>query len=231
MTTTIRTALNREESIIKDDILRMGSMVESAIDRSIAALKQRDAALAQQIIDDDKKVNQLRFKIEEECIALIATQAPTAGDLRAVIGATHIAVELERMGDHATGIAKITLRMLDQPLLKPLIDVPIMAGVVKEMTRTALDAFVRGDVDLARKVAARDDEVDQLYQQIFRELLTYMLEDPKNISRATFLLWVAHNLERIGDRAVNLCERAIFITTGQLGELNTESDQELHGAN
>lgn len=231
MTNTIRTALNREESIIKDDILRMGSMVESAIDRSIAALKQRDAALAQQIIDDDKKVNQLRFKIEEECIALIATQAPTAGDLRAVIGATHIAVELERMADHATGVAKITLRMLDQPLLKPLIDVPIMAGVVKEMTRTALDAFVRGDVDLARTVAARDDEVDQLYQQIFRELLTYMLEDPKNISRATFLLWVAHNLERIGDRAVNLCERAIFITTGQLGELNTETDNELHHAN
>ena len=231
MTTTIRTALNREESIIKDDILRMGSMVESAIDRSIAALKQRDAVLAQQIIDDDKKVNQLRFKIEEECIALIATQAPTAGDLRAVIGATHIAVELERMADHATGVAKITLRMLDQPLPKPLIDVPIMAGVVKEMTRAALDAFVRGDVDLARKVAARDDEVDQLYQQIFRELLTYMLEDPKNISRATFLLWVAHNLERIGDRAVNLCERAIFITTGQLGELNTETDSELHHAN
>ena len=231
MTTSIRTALNREETIIKDDILRMGSMVETAIDRSVAALKQRDAPLAQQIIDDDKKVNQLRFKIEEECIALIATQAPTAGDLRAVIGATHIAVELERMGDHATGIAKITLRMLDQPLLKPLIDVPIMAGVVKEMTRTALDAFVRGDVELARSVATRDDEVDQLYQQIFRELLTYMLEDPKNISRATFLLWVAHNLERIGDRAVNLCERAIFITTGQLGELNADDSTELHSAN
>jgi len=231
MTTTIRTALNREESIIKDDILRMGSMVESAIDRSIAALKQRDAALAQQVIDDDKKVNQLRYKIEEECITLIATQAPTASDLRTVIGATHIAVELERMADHATGIAKITLRMLDQPLLKPLIDVPIMAGVVKEMTRTALDAFVRSDVDLARAVAARDDEVDQLYQQIFRELLTYMLEDPKNISRATFLLWVAHNLERIGDRAVNLCERAIFIATGQLGELNADDSAELHGAN
>ena len=231
MTTSIRTALNREETIIKDDILRMGSMVETAIDRSVAALKQRDAPLAQQIIDDDKKVNQLRFKIEEECVALIATQAPTAGDLRAIIGATHIAVELERMGDHATGIAKITLRMLDQPLLKPLIDVPIMAGVVKEMTRTALDAFVRGDVELARSVATRDDEVDQLYQQIFRELLTYMLEDPKNISRATFLLWVAHNLERIGDRAVNLCERAIFITTGQLGELNADDSTELHSAN
>jgi phosphate transport system protein len=231
MTTTIRTALNREESIIKDDILRMGSMVESAIDRSITALKQRDADLAQQIIDDDKKVNHLRFKIEEECIVLIATQAPTAGDLRTVIGATHIAVELERMADHATGIATITLRMLDQPLLKPLIDVPIMAGIVKEMTRGALDAFVRSDVELARSVAARDDEVDQLYQQIFRELLTYMLEDPKNISRATFLLWVAHNLERIGDRAVNLCERCIFIATGQLGELNTPDEQSLASAN
>jgi phosphate transport system protein len=231
MTTSIRTALNREETIIRDDILRMGSMVESAIDRSIAALKQRDAGLAQQIVDDDKKVNQLRFKIEEECLALIATQAPTAGDLRNVIGATHIAVELERMADHATGIANITLRMLDQPLLKPLIDLPIMAGVVKEMTRGALDAFVRGDVELAHRVAARDDEVDQLYQQIFRELLTYMLEDPKNISRATFLLWVAHNLERIGDRAVNLCERAIFITTGQLGELNEADEPSLAGAN
>jgi phosphate transport system protein len=231
MTTTIRTALNREESIIKDDILRMGSMVESAIDRSITALKQHNAALAQQVIDDDQKVNQLRFKIEEECIVLIATQAPTAGDLRTVIGATHIAVELERMADHATGIATITLRMLDQPLLKPLIDVPIMAGIVKEMTRSALDAFVRSDVELARSVAARDDEVDQLYQQIFRELLTYMLEDPKNISRATFLLWVAHNLERIGDRAVNLCERSIFIATGQLGELNAGQDAELQSAN
>jgi phosphate transport system protein len=222
MTTSIRTALNREESIIKDDILRMGSMVESAIDRAVAALKQRDAALAQQVVDDDKKVNQLRFKIEEECMALIATQAPTASDLRAVIGATHIAVELERMADHATGIAKITLRMLDQPLLKPLIDVPIMANVVKGMTHDALDAFVKGDVTLAREVAGRDDQADQLYQQIFRELLTYMLEDPKNISRATFLLWVAHNLERIGDRATNLCERTIFISTGQLGELNDD---------
>lgn len=225
MTIPIRTTLNREETIIRDDILRMGSMVETAIDRSIVALKQRDAVLAQQIVDDDKKVNQLRFKIEEECLALIATQAPTASDLRNVIGATHIAVELERMADHAMGIATITLRMLDQPLLKPLIDMPIMAGIVKEMTRGALDAFVRGDVELAHRIAARDDEVDQLYQQIFRELLTYMLEDPKNISRATFLLWVAHNLERIGDRAVNLCERAIFITTGQLGELNAADEQ------
>jgi phosphate transport system protein len=219
-TSSIRSALDREENRIKDDILRMGSMVESAIDNSIAALKQRDGALAQQIIDDDRQINQLRYKIEEECLTVIATQQPAAHDLRSIVAATHIAVELERMGDHAVGNARITLRMLDQPLLKPLIDLPIMANIVKEMTRAGLDSFMRVDEALARQVIARDDEVDQMYQQIFRELLTYMLEDPKNISRATFLLWVAHNLERIGDRATNLCERTIFVSTGKLGDLS-----------
>ena len=219
-TSSIRSALDREENRIKDDILRMGSMVESAIDNAIAALKQRDGALAQQVIEDDKQINQLRYKIEEECLMVIATQQPAAHDLRSIVAATHIAVELERMGDHAEGIASITLRMLDQPLLKPLIDMPVMANMVKEMTRQGLDAFMRVDEVLARQIIARDDEVDQMYQQIFRELLTYMLEDPKNISRATFLLWVAHNLERIGDRATNLCERTIFVATGRLGDLN-----------
>ena len=223
-TTSIRSALDREQNRIKDDILRMGSMVETAIDRSITALKQRDAGLAQQIIDDDVKINQMRFQIEEECLTLIATQQPAARDLRSTIAATHVAVELERMADHASGIASITLRMLDQPLLKPLIDVPLMANIAREMTRGALDAFIRRDAELARQIAARDEEIDQLYQQVFRELLTYVLEDPKNISRATYLLWVAHNLERVGDRATNLCERAIFISTGELGELNTESN-------
>jgi phosphate transport system protein len=220
-TSSIRSALDREENRIKDDILRMGSMVEAAIDNSIAALKQRDGALAQQVIYDDKQINQLRYKIEEECLTLIATQQPTAHDLRAIVAATHIAVELERMGDHAEGIASITLRMLDQPLLKPLIDMPVMANIVKEMTREGLNSFMNSDEALARQVIARDDEVDQMYQQIFRELLTYMLEDPKNISRATFLLWVAHNLERIGDRATNLCERTIFVATGRLGDLQS----------
>lgn len=220
-TSSIRGALDREENRIKDDILRMGSMVEAAIDRSVAALKQRDGGLAQQVVDDDKQINQLRYKIEEECLTVIATQQPTAHDLRAIVAATHIAVELERMGDHAAGIASITLRMLDQALLKPLIDMPIMANTVKEMTRDGLDSFMRSDVALAHQTIQRDDEVDQMYQQIFRELLTYMLEDPKNISRATFLLWVAHNLERIGDRATNLCERTIFVSTGQMGDLTT----------
>ena len=218
-TSSIRSALDREETHIKDDILRMGSMLESAIDRAIAALKQRDGALAQQVIDDDKYINQLRYKIEEECLSVIATQQPTAHDLRSIVAATHIAVELERMADHAAGIARITLRMIDQPLLKPLIDLPIMANIVKEMTRSGLDSFVRNDAALAHQTIARDDEVDSLYQQTFRELLTYMLEDPKNISRATFLLWVAHNLERIGDRATNLCERTIFVSTGYMGDV------------
>lgn len=223
-TSSIRSALDREETRIKDDILRMGSMVESAIDRAIAALKQRDGALAQQVVDDDRLINDLRYRVENECLTLIATQQPTAHDLRTIVAATHVAVELERMADHATGIARITLRMLDQPLLKPLIDLPIMANIVKEMTRQGLEAFMRNDMELARQTVARDDEVDQMYQQIFRELLTYMLEDPKNISRATFLLWVAHNLERIGDRATNLCERTIFVATGQMGDLNVDQD-------
>ena len=218
-TSTIRRTLDREENQIKDDILRMGSLVETAIERAVTALKQRDGALAQQIIDEDQVINKLRFQIEEECLTVIATQQPAAGDLRATIAATHVAVELERMADHATGIATITLRMLDQPLLKPLIDVPLMANIAREMIRGALEAFIRHDAEMARQVAMRDDEVDELYQQIFRELLTYMLEDPKNISRATHLLWAAHNIERIADRATNLCERAIFISTGQLADL------------
>ena len=219
-TSTIRRALDREENQIKDDILRMGSMVETAIERAVTALKQRDGALAQQIIDEDKFINKMRFQIEEECLTVIATQQPAASDLRATIAATHVAVELERMADHATGIATITLRMLDQPLLKPLIDIPLMANTAREMIRGALDAFIRHDAEMARQIAARDDEVDEMYQQVFRELLTYMLEDPKNISRATHLLWVAHNIERIADRATNLCERAIFISTGQLADLD-----------
>jgi len=221
-TSSIRSALDREENRIKEDLLRMGSMVETAIDRAVAALKQRDGSLAQQVIDDDLRINELRYQVEDECLTVIATQQPAAHDLRVIVAATHVAVELERMADHAEGIAKITLRMVDQPLLKPLIDIPIMATIVKEMTRSSLDSFMHNDIQLARQTILRDDEVDQMYQQIFRELLTYMLEDPKNISRATFLLWVAHNLERIGDRATNLCERTIFVSTGQMGDLNVD---------
>jgi phosphate transport system protein len=214
-----RGALERELERIRSDILRLGSLVERAIERSVQALKERDADLAQQVINDDEAINQLRYAVEEQCLQLIATQQPAAGDLRMVIAAMHIAVELERMADHAEGTAEITRRIYQEPLLKPLIDIPIMAQVAREMIHASLDAFVAFDAQAAQKVAARDDEMDNLYQQVFRELLTYMLEDPRNISRATYLLWVAHNLERIGDRVTNVCERVIFMTTGKLEEL------------
>jgi phosphate transport system protein len=211
--------LERELERVRSGILRLGSMVERAIERSIQALKERDADLAQQVINDDAEINQLRYAIEEQCLQLIATQQPAASDLRMIVGATHIAVELERMADHAAGTAEITRRIYQEPLLKPLIDLPVMARVAQEMIHAALDAFVALDANTAQKVAARDDEIDNLYQQVFRELLTYMLEDPRNISRATYLLWVAHNLERIGDRVTNVCERVVFIATGRLEEL------------
>jgi len=214
-----RGTLERELERTRSDILRMGSLVEGAIERSVESLKNRDPDLAQQVINDDDIINQLRYKIEEECLELIATQQPAAGDLRMVIAAMHIAVELERMADHAEGNAEITKRIYQEPPLKPLIDLPIMARIAREMIHAALDAFVARDADAAVQVARRDDEIDDLYQQIFRELLTYMLEDPRTITRATHLLWAAHNLERIGDRVTNVCERVIFMTTGKLEEL------------
>jgi phosphate transport system protein len=221
MTTThTRSALEHDLEGIRSDILRMGSQVERAIERSVQALKERDVQLAQQVINDDEQINQLRYAIEEHCLELIATQQPAASDLRMTIAATHIAVELERMADHAAGTAEIVKRMYDEPLLKPLIDLPFMAQIAKEMIHAALDAFVVHDANAAEKVATRDDEMDALYQQVFRELLTYMLEDPRNISRATYLLWVAHNLERIGDRVTNVCERIVFMTTGELKEIH-----------
>lgn len=217
--THIRSTLEHELEEIRSDILRMGSQVETAIERSIQALKERDAPLAQQVVNDDEAINAVRYDIEEKCLELIATQQPAAGDLRMVIAATHIAIELERIADHAEGTAEIVKRMYDEPLLKPLIDLPIMAGIANEMIHAALDAFVAHDATAAQRVAARDDEIDALYQQVFRELLTYMLEDPRNISRATYLLWVAHNLERIGDRVTNICERVVFMATGKLEEI------------
>ncbi len=215
-----RGMLDREMAKLRDDILRLSSMVEQAIQRSIEALKRRDVELARQIIVDDEKINQLRYDIEEQSLAVIATQQPVAGDLRVIIAAMHIAIEMERMADHAEGIAKLVTRLADEPLLKPLVDVPRMADIVCEMLHASLDAFIARDPEAAKAVATRDDEIDQLYDQVFRELLTYMLQDPRNINRATFLLWVAHNLERIGDRVTNVSERVVFMTTGELRELD-----------
>ncbi|TET66965.1 MAG: phosphate signaling complex protein PhoU [Dehalococcoidia bacterium] len=214
----IRTTFHKRLREVQDDILAMGSMVEKAIDRAMEALKERKVTMAHQIIADDLKINEKRFDIEEKCIQLIATQQPMAGDLRNIICALNIISELERIGDHAEGTAKIVVMIGDEPPLKPLIDLPRMAEKTINMLHRSLDAFINHDADAARQIMAEDDEVDNLYEQVFRELLTFMAEDPKTITRATRLLWVAHNLERSADRVTNICERVVFCVTGKMEE-------------
>jgi phosphate transport system protein len=215
----IRTDFHKRLKEIQDDVLAMGSMVEKAISLSIEALKKRDLDLARRIITGDLKINEKRFDIEEKCIQLIATQQPMAGDLRTIICVLNIISELERIGDHAEGTAKIVEMIGDEPPLKPLIDIPRMAEKTVDMLRRSLDAFINCDDDAARQIIAEDDEVDNLYEQVFRELLTFMAEDPKTITRATRLIWVAHNLERSADRITNICERVVFVITGKMEEI------------
>jgi phosphate transport system protein len=214
-----RTAFHKKQREIQDDILAMGSMVSKAISRSIDALKNRDLDLAHQIVVDDKKVNQKRFEIEEKCVELIATQQPMASDLRIILAVLNIVSEVERIGDYAEGIAKIAIMIGDEPPLKPLIDIPRMAEQTVEMLRRSLDAFINHDAEAAKKISTEDDSVDHLYDQVFRELLTFMAEDPKTITRATRLIWVAHNLERAADRITNICERVVYVVTGKMEEI------------
>ena len=215
----IRTVFHKRLREIQDNILAMGSMVSKAMLRSIDALKSRDLELAQQIIADDKKINHKRFEIEESCIELIATQQPMASDLRTILTALNIISEVERIGDYAEGIAKITVMIGDEPPLKPLIDIPRMAEQTVSMLRRSLDAFIAHDAEAAKKIIDEDDLVDNLYDQVFRELLMFMVEDPRTVTRATRLIWVAHNLERAADRVTNICERVVFMTTGKMEEL------------
>jgi phosphate transport system protein len=219
----IRTDFNKRLREIQDDILIMGSMVEKAITTSIKALKDRDIDLAQQLINDDSFINHKRFEMEEKCIRLIATQQPLAGDLRTIISVLNILTELERIGDYAAGIAKIVLMIGCEEHLKPLIDIPRMADKTVIMLQRSLDAFIKHDAAAAKAVIAEDDNVDNLYDQVFRELLTFMIEDPKTITRATRLVWVAHNLERSADRVTNICERIIYIVTGKMEELGASN--------
>jgi phosphate transport system protein len=214
-----RTAFHKRLREIQDDVLAMGSMVSKAILRSIDALKNRELELAHQIVTDDKKINQKRFEIEEKCIELIATQQPMASDLRIILAVLNIVSEVERIGDYAEGIAKIAIMIGDEPPLKPLIDIPRMAEQTVDMLRRSLDAFVNRDAETAKKISAEDDIIDQLYDQVFRELLVFMAEDPKTITRATRLIWVAHNLERAADRVTNICERVVFVVTGKMEEI------------
>ncbi len=203
---------------IQDDILVMGDMVGKAILRSVEALKDRNLDLARKIIADDEKINDRRFEIEEKCVQLIATQQPMASDLRVLITVLHIVTEIERMGDYAAGIARIVIMIGDEPPIKPYIDIPRMANQTVDMLHRSLRAFIEYDAETAKSIAAEDDTIDHLYDQVFRELLTFMMEDPKTITRATRLIWVAHNLERAADRVTNICERTIFMVTGKMEE-------------
>jgi phosphate transport system protein len=219
---SIRATFDQELQDLRDNVLRLGSMVDMAISQSIQALKERDRDLAHKIIADDETVNDLRFKIEEDCISLIARQQPAARDLRLIVAAMNIVLDLERMGDHAAGIATIVLRMGDEPLLKPLIDLPRMAKISQDMLRQSLDALVSGNPDAALAITQIDDKVDLLYNQIFRELVSYMIEDPRTVTRAMYLLFCAHNVERIADRVTNICERVIFVATGRMVEISSD---------
>ena len=214
-----RTSFERHLHELQDNVLVLGSMVEKAIYRSMEALKNRDLELAKQVIADDSEIDRKRFDIEEKCIELIVTQQPVASDLRIIVAVLNIIIDLERIGDHAEGVAKITIMIGNEPPLKPLIDLPRMAQKTGDMLRRSLDAFVNRDAEAARKISKEDDEIDGLYDQVFRELLTFMAEDSKTITRATRLIWVAHNLERSADRVTNICERVVFVVTGKMEEI------------
>jgi phosphate transport system protein len=201
----------------------MGSMVDHAIERSMQALLDRDTDLAREVVDEDADINALGYHLQNHCVSLLAQQAPMARDLRVIVSVVAITTDLERMGDHAEGIARIVLMMQDEPLVKPLIDLPIMAGHAREMLRDAVQAFVDQDTSAAYAVGAADDAVDALYDQIYADLIQIMVGDPSTIEPSTHLLWVAHNLERIADRATNIAERTVFSATGMLPQMDVSS--------
>jgi phosphate transport system protein len=214
-----RQLYDQELADLRGSVVAMASMTNKAIDNAVTALAQRDVRLAEQVIAADRAINEHRWRTEEQALLVIATQAPMAKDLRMIAAVIHIVTDLERMADHAAGTAKIAIQTADRAPLKPLVDIPRMSEIARAMLHDAITAFIEDDQAAARAIVERDDEVDALYEQIYRELLTFMLADPTTIDQATHLLWAAHNLERIADRVTNICERVVFAATGQLEEL------------
>jgi len=200
----------------------LGGMVEEALVRSVETLKRKDLEGARQLIAADREINRRRYAIESDVLALIAMQQPMARDMRLLAAILEIAGELERMGDYAKGIARINLMIGQEPFIKPLIDLPAMAAKARDMLHRALQAFAQRDVELARAIPRDDDQVDALYDQVYRELVTYILQSPRVTEQANRLMWVAHNLERAADRVTNLCERIVYMVTGELVELSTD---------
>ncbi len=215
----VRESFSEHIKALEQEVMGMGRMVMTAITRSVEALKAQDQAEAQRVIDGDKEINHKRWELEERCINLIATQWPVATDLREMIAILNIITELERMGDYAEGIARIVILYGREPLIKPLLDIPRMAHKATGMLQRSLEAFVARDAKAAEAICTEDDEVDSLHDQVYRVLLTYMMEDPKTITRATYLIWASHNIERIADRVTNICERIVFLVTGRMPQV------------
>jgi phosphate transport system protein len=218
-----RPSFQRALCRLQEDVLDLGAVVDCAIERAIAALCNFDRAEARQIVDDDQQINQERLRIEEEAIELIATQQPMARDLRTIVAALAIVTELERIGDYAEGIAKVTLLHREPPLPGPLAKLGTMADTARSMLRRSLVAFVQADASSARAIATEDDAVDAQHDRVYRELLGIMLADPSTVDRATWLLWVAHNLERSADRVTNICERVVYEATGSMEQMNVST--------
>ncbi|MEZ4532680.1 MAG: PhoU domain-containing protein [Thermomicrobiales bacterium] len=208
----------RSLSHLRDQVVQLSSMADKAIARSTDALKNQDIELAQQVVSADHDINELRWGLESEALAVIAMQAPMAGDLRQIVAGSAHHLRARTYGRPRCRQREIALLTADEPPLKPLVDIPRMSSVARSMLSSAIDAFITSDVELARKTMARDDEIDQLYNQVYRELLTFMMEDQRTINRATHLLWAAHNLERIGDRTENICEFVVYSVTGNIAE-------------
>ncbi|MCH7809908.1 MAG: phosphate signaling complex protein PhoU [Chloroflexi bacterium] len=215
-----RSVFEKQLAEVQEDMLVMAGMVQEAIAQGVEALKTRNVEQARRVIANDVEINDKRYETEDKCIELISLQAPLASDLRTIIAVLHITVDLERMGDHAEGIARIVLMLADEAPLKPYIDIPRMAQIAIEMMEGALEAYKQRDTALARRIIDRDDEVDELYDQLYRELLMFMIEERGTIQRATYLIWVAHNLERIADRVTNICERVVYLVEGKIHDLN-----------
>jgi phosphate transport system protein len=214
----------QEIEALKAQLLQMGGRSESIIGKSIEALRRRDTALAREVIDDDRAIDRLEIDIEERCVGLLALQQPLASDLRFITAALKISNDLERVGDHGVNIAGSALKLAAEPELKPLVDIPRMASLAGGMLREALDAFVRRDAETARRLCRSDDEVDALNRQLFRELISYMIEDPRSITRAMELILVARNLERVADLATNIAEEVVFIAEARIIKHNAEAE-------
>ena len=216
----VREAYHKDLHKLREEILDMGSMVGKTIGDAVLSLKDRDVELAQKVIDMDKEIDALDHSIEENCMRLLALQQPMARDLRLIISSLKMSIDLERIGDLALEIAVITKMTASVPPIKPLIDIPRMSEICQDMLKNTMIAFENKDVELAEQVARRDDEIDALFDQVRRELISFMIEDPKKITGAQHLTFVARYLERIGDHITNLCENVVFMVTGERVELN-----------